>query len=112
MRFWLFEVLGDFARRRRARKAAAAFGDPDLREAAERVYFFVDRVAGVAPSSLDLDAPLASVVARTIDQEFWDRTEIVIGQGEPKRLHVIENVRSGSARHLMNHLCICPVCRN
>ena len=111
MRFWLLDILGDFARRHRARKAASTIEDPELREVAERVYFIVDRIAGVRPSSLDLDAPLAPIVVGTSSEGIWDRMEIEVGQNEPRRLHLLENLRTGSTRHLMNHLCICPICR-
>jgi hypothetical protein len=111
MRFWLRDLLGDFGRRRRARQAAAQFEDPALRAAAERVFFFVDRVAGVRPSELDVDAPLGPLIAKTNNQEVWDQLEVVIGQGDVRRLHLVENARSGTVRHLMNHLCICRVCR-
>jgi len=99
-------------RRRRARDAARSLTeDPVLREAAERVFFLVEKMSGIRPEELDLDADIASLVAGSATDEWiWDCLEQA--PGIPlHREHAIANLRRGSVRHFMQHLCVCRVCR-
>jgi hypothetical protein len=110
VRLRFLDRFRDGARRRRAREAALAFEDPALRAAAERVYFVIERVSGVAPAKVNLDAPMGPLIAGGATDSFWDRLEVLIGRGEIRRIHAIENMRIGSVRHLIQHLCLCKVC--
>jgi hypothetical protein len=108
---WLDRFL-DPGRRRRARRAAAQFEAAESRAAAERVFFFLERIAGVRSAEVNLDAPVAAVLAGATETDrFWDIVERAVVQGDRRRLHAFENLRSGTVRHLINHLAICRVCR-
>lgn len=112
MRLGLLRTLQDPARRRRAWEASQSFEDPELRAAAERVFLFIERVSGVPPSEVDLESDIGHlIVGHEPRDRFWDRLADVLGLDTPRRVHAFENLRTGSVRHLIQHLCICRVCR-
>jgi hypothetical protein len=112
MRHGLLQRLQDPARRRRAWEASQSFEDPEFRAAAERVFLFIERASGIPPSKVDLESDIGLlIVGRAPCDSFWDRLENILGLDDVPRLHAFENVRNGTVRHLIQHLCICRVCR-
>jgi hypothetical protein len=111
MRLRALDGMLDPGRRRRAKLAAAAFEDSESRMAAERVFFFLERVTGTKPSKIDLDMEVEALLRRGRSNAFWDRLDSKLSLDERRRMHVVENLRRGSVRHLIHHLCICRVCR-
>jgi len=112
MKARLPDRCADPHRRSRARDAARSLtGDPVLQEAAERVFFLVEKMSGIRPEELDLDVDIASLVAGEVTDEWvWDCLEQAAGI-PLYREHAIANLRRGSVRHFMQHLCVCRVCR-
>ena len=105
MRLRLLDRVRDPGRRARAREAASAFDDPGFRAAAERVFFVIERISGIVPLRVDLDAPIGPLLAgRAASDSFWDKLEVSIARGETRRIHAIENLRTGTVRHLIQHL--------
>src|SRR5262249_37871083 len=112
MRFGVLRTLHDPARRRRAFDASLSFEDPEFPAAAERVFLFIERVSGVPPAEVDLESDIGLLmVGHEPCDSLWDRLADVLGLDTPRRVHAFENLRTGSVRHLIQHLCICRVCR-
>jgi len=112
MRWRVLDRWADPRRRKRASAAARSLtDDPVLREAAARVYFLVEKMCGIRPVDLDLDADVGALIAGTADDGWiWECLEKA--PGIPiHREHAIANLRRGSVRHFMQHLCVCRVCR-
>jgi len=112
MRLGLLRTLQDPARRHRAWEASQSFEDPEFRAAAERVFLFIERVSGIPPSKVDLESDIGFlIVGHEPRVSFWDRAADALALDNPRRVHAFENLRTGSVRHLIQHLCICRVCR-
>src|SRR5579862_2234579 len=80
VRLRFLDTIRDPARRVRAREASLRFADPVFRAAAERVFFVIERVSGVPPSKVNLDAPVGPLVAgRAATDAFWERLEASVG---------------------------------